>query len=255
MGILIKAIQHLSNDRNSEKNAGRHTEYLDHHITKHIPNVKMKSSCLYRVPILGGAKFVGIISLLFFAFIAFFTWSEASGYEDSFLKFLDDPILEYTLGDDTREAVLQRRKIIIDAHYYFPYVNICIFGLAIVQILVNLLMICGIQCHKRGLIMPSIIINAIYSVIEVTLVIYFIVLMLMAVIPDRIQFGNGPTFIYLIAVPVTSFAFLATSIYFQLIVPLRAYVKMGITELDADPINYKTLTDTSDQNFKGGLNV
>merc|ERR1712156_1289278 len=242
MGILIKAIQHLSNDRNSEKNAGRHTEYLDHHITKHIPNVKMKSSCFYRVPILGGAKFVGIISLLFFAFIAFFTWSEASGYEDSFLKFLDDPILEYTLGDDTREAVLQRRKIIIDAHYYFPYINICIFGLAIVQILVNLLM-------------PSIIINAIYSVIEVTLAIYFIVLMLMAVIPDRIQFGNGPTFIYLIAVPVTSFAFLATSIYFQLIVPLRAYAKMGITELDADPINYKTLTDTSDQNFKGGLNV
>lgn len=214
----------------------------------------MKSSCFYRVPILGGAKFVGIISLLFFAFIAFFTWSEASGYEDSFLNFLDDPILEYTMGD-TLKAIIQRRKIIIDAHYYFPYVNICIFGLAIVQIFVNLLMICGIQCHKRGLMMPSIIINAIYFVIEVILTIYFIVLMLMAVIPDRIQFGNGPTFIYLIAVPVTSFAFLATSIYFQVIVPLRAYVKMGITEFTADPINYKTLTDTSDQNFEGGLHV
>jgi len=207
----------------------------------------MKTSCFFRVPILGGAKFVGLITLLIYTFIAVHAYLHMPIYEHIFLRVLDHPILQAIYGD-SKEGMSERLSWRKDADNFFgSYIAFGIFGYSILQTSLSFLMLCGIQCNTRVLMMPHIVINTIKSFLEVTLAMFTMVLMLIAT--------HWYASIISFWVPVALLGLSITSIYFQLVVPIRAYVKMGNTNYTVEPINYDTLKDETYQNFKGGLYI
>jgi len=210
----------------------------------------MKTSCFFCVPIMGGAKFVALITLLSYTFIAVDLYTDVIKYQQTFLNILDHPILQAIYGD-SEEGMTERLNWRKDADYFFgSYVTVGIFGYSIIQVAMSFLMLCGLQCHKRGLLMPHIVINTIKSSLEITLAISITILTIIAV--------NWYANIISFWLPLTLFVLSIANIYFQLEVSLRAYVKMGTTNYNAKPINYGYdygSKDTSYQNFKGELYI
>jgi len=209
----------------------------------------MKTSCFFRVPILGGAKFVGVISLIIYTFMAVTAYTNVISYQQFLLNILDNGLLQAIYGND-KEGMSERLNWRKDVDNYFEsYGPPGIFGYAILQSSLIFLMLAGIQCNTRGLMMPHIVINIIKSLLEVSLAVFTTVLIIIAYHynPD----GSIISFWF----PVALLGLSIMSIYFESVVPIRAYVKMGITNHTLDPINYNTLKDTSYQNYNGGLYI
>jgi len=207
----------------------------------------MKTSCFFRVPILGGAKFVGVISLIIYTFMAVTAYTNVISYQQFLLNILDNGILQAIYGS-SKEGMSERLNWRKDADNYFEsYGPPGLFGFAILQTSLSFLMLAGIQCNTRGLMMPHIVINTIKSLLEVSLAVFTTVLIIIAYHynPD----GSIISFWF----PVALLGLSIMSIYFESVVPIRAYVKMGVTNHTLDPINYDTLKDTSYQNYNGGL--
>jgi len=209
----------------------------------------MKTSCFFGVPILGGAKFVGFLSLIIYTFIAVTAYTNVITYQQYLINILDNGIFQAIYGD-SKEGISERLNWRKDVDNYFEsFGPPGIIGYAILQCSLSFLMLAGIQCNARGLMMPHIVINTIKSILEVSLTVSTTILMIIATHynPD----GSIISFWF----PAALLGLSITSIYFQLVVPMRAYVKMGTTNHTLDPINYDNLKDTSYQNYNGGLYI
>jgi len=209
----------------------------------------MKTNCFYCVPILGGAKFVGLVSLLIYTFMAVTAYTNVITYQQFLLNILDKGIFQAIYGS-SEEGMSERLNWRKDVDNYFEsYGPPGLIGYALLQSSLSFMLLCGIQCNTRGLMMPHIVLNTIKSILEVSLAVSATVVMIIATYynPD----GSIINFWF----PAALLGLSMTSIYFQLVVPIRAYVKMGTKNITVDPINYDTLKDTSYQNYNGGLYI
>merc|ERR1712156_238632 len=221
----------------------------------------MKNKCFFCVPILGGAKFVGYVALLISWITLVLTIPYLADIDENVFNPLKKILSEgYEMLED---ALKDAYSIFHTAHHTdspeaqrtmeevkknVPIAILIITLLAGLKFILTFLMVCGIKCAKRSLMLPYIIVYG-FKALMVTLSNIAIV---------GFSFWLVGINIGTILLALAIYVVLIASIYFNWIVILEAYKEMGIKGFRYEPASNETMSsDISyryyDINSKRGL--
>merc|ERR1712156_354029 len=202
----------------------------------------MKNKCFFCVPILGGAKFIGYVSLLISWIILVLTIPYLADIDENVFNPLKKILSEgYDMLDDALEDAFStmpethshlRQNIMRHMKENIPIAILITTLLAGLKFILTFLMVCGIKCDKRSLMLPYIIV---YGLKALMVTLSNIAIVGFSFWLVGINMGT-------ILLALAMYVVLIASIYFNWIVILQAYQEMGNQEFRYEPASNETMS-------------
>lgn len=200
--------------------------------------------CCCCIPILGGATLIGFIALVLCALEFVVTIPYLAGIDvDTFnpiqnnLKYMYDQI-EYTAKQVTNDTE-QTEGIMTEVQEYTWKTIMSEAVSTGIYFIISLMMICGIQCDMRGLMIPYMVIQMLYIILAIIIgvavtVLFFYYNLIMGIVSAAV-------------VLILSFLF----IYFWVAVQ-KAYIELGTRDYMYSPAPIKPTYNPGHHNGSGG---